>query len=232
MDGAAEELETEPCELRLIGPDDRYVWVSLRMSAVHDRRWQPQFVLVHVEDIGERKLREQELARAARTDPLTGLPNVAEMRDRIAGALRGGQAVGVLFGDFDRFKLINDSYGHLVGDEVLVELGRRLRRGVRADDMVARIGGDEFVVLVVDRTMTEVAELAERLTRLASRPIRVGVVEVVISVSFGYAHRDATADPPTDPESVAIEATRLLRAADGAMYRLKHGRRLRNVGGA
>ncbi|MGH9025975.1 MAG: diguanylate cyclase domain-containing protein, partial [Acidimicrobiia bacterium] len=150
------------------------------------------------------------LARAARRDPLTGLPNRTEAIDRLAAIGRiDTEVTAVLFLDLDRFKLLNDSHGHVAGDRVLVEIGRRLRAVTRPGDLVARLGGDEFV-LVCDHLSEpdEAVEIAERVLRVVREPLAIGEREVVVTTSVGIATGTG------EPEAV-------LRDADTAMYLAK-----------
>jgi diguanylate cyclase (GGDEF)-like protein len=149
--------------------------------------------------------------RAAR-DLLTGLPNRGEFTGRVERALIGPArgSVAVLFVDLDGFKDVNDSFGHAVGDELLVEAAGRLSREVRERDVVARFGGDEFVAMLTDCTDEMALEVAERLRHELSRPYRVAGREVVVSASIGLS-RPGAAD---DAESA-------LRNADLALYRAK-----------
>ncbi|WP_137808410.1 bifunctional diguanylate cyclase/phosphodiesterase [Pseudomonas sp. G(2018)] len=153
----------------------------------------------------------------AQFDPLTGLPNRDLMRDRIEQAIHAASRLdqaflGVLFVDLDRFKKINDTYGHAAGDAVLVEVARRLRGCLRESDTVARFGGDEFVVLLSNlRAMEETAIVAERILDACSRPIVVGDNIFQISASVGVAAW------PGDGKTV----DELLQNADLAMYSSK-----------
>ena len=159
----------------------------------------------------------QQLIRQARYDELTGLPNRALLYDRLEHGIeeleRSGQRLAVLLLDLDEFKLVNDTLGHSVGDELLRQVATRLRYQVRAGDTVARLGGDEFVLLVrLDETQ-EASEIAERVVRSLQGSIALAGQEVHArpSVGISIAPQDGTA-----PES-------LLQAADTAMYAAKHG---------
>ena len=153
--------------------------------------------------------------RATR-DQLTGLPNRGEFTGRVELALRAQLPgrVAVLFVDLDGFKDVNDSYGHAIGDELLVEAATRLSQDVRERDVVARFGGDEFVALLTDCTDAVAAEVAERLRVSLSRPYLVSGREVVVSASIGLAR-------PVMGE----DAEETLRNADLALYRAKAGGR-------
>ena len=172
-------------------------------------------IVLNARDITERRALEDRLAHGALHDELTGLPNRQLLRDRLAGALarvaRDGCQVGVLFCDLDRFKVVNDSSGHSVGDEVLVQVADRLASTVRSTDTVVRFGGDEFVVVVdgVDDAV-EVADLADRVRSALLAPVVVHGHEVPTSVSIGYVVAGGGADPE-----------RLVSDADAAMYLAK-----------
>ena len=149
-------------------------------------------------------------------DEVTGLYNRAFFVESLAHALaqaeRFGRGVALLFIDVDRFKLINDTLGHAVGDTVLRELGARINGCVRSSDIVARLGGDEFVVLVEGvRAGEPVREIAEKIVRAASRPLDAGARELSVSVSVGIT------SAPQD----GSDAQQLMRNADIAMYRAK-----------
>jgi diguanylate cyclase (GGDEF)-like protein/PAS domain S-box-containing protein len=166
----------------------------------------------------ERRLEEsnRRLTVLATTDELTGLPNRRMLTEQlelaIARARRGGLAVAILCIDLDRFKDVNDSLGHAMGDDLLVEVAARLRTGARATDVVARYGGDEFVILLADLDVKEAPELAatvvERVGGLLRDPLAVGPVELRAAASIGVAMF------PHD----SGDAKGLLAAADAAMY--------------
>jgi diguanylate cyclase (GGDEF)-like protein len=163
--------------------------------------------------------RVAELTRRALHDPLTGLPNRTLLDDRLAMALAGqrrtGSVLGVLFCDLDHFKVVNDSYGHDTGDDVLVTMAERLTHAVRATDTVSRLGGDEFVVLCPDlASQNELTDVVERIVALLAVPMEIGGRELTVSGSVGVSFVGAGVDAPS---SLAD----LLREADAAMYRAK-----------
>ena len=156
------------------------------------------------------------LERQALRDPLTRLPNRLLLMDRTRQALarlhRGGGVVALLFIDLDRFKAVNDNFGHDVGDRLLIAVAERLAEMMRDSDTVARLGGDEFVILGEEiETDAEALALAERVLQTLKEPFLVGPVEVSMPASVGVS---VSHDPDTDPES-------MLREADVAMYRAK-----------
>lgn len=167
--------------------------------------------------IGERLRAEQQLTHQALHDALTGLPNRAQLLQRLASAISRAQAdrnrlFAVLFLDLDRFKLVNDSAGHTAGDELLVEAGRRIVATVRVGDIVARLGGDEFAILIEDIAGLHVAEdLAERVLEALGEPCWIAGREVFPSASVGIAMWNQR-------YRTGVE---LLRDADAAMYRAK-----------
>ncbi|MFC4427066.1 putative bifunctional diguanylate cyclase/phosphodiesterase [Deinococcus navajonensis] len=164
-------------------------------------------------------------AHLAHHDPLTGLPNRLKLLDRAQLAFHQAQrsehAVGVMVVDLDGFKGINDSLGHLVGDEVLKEVGRRLCAGVRRDDTVARLGGDEFVVLLLELTEPlDAARVAQKLLEILRQPLEVEGHEIQLSASLGIAIYPEDGLAPGE-HSAEAEAEALLRSADAAMYEAK-----------
>jgi diguanylate cyclase (GGDEF)-like protein/PAS domain S-box-containing protein len=173
--------------------------------------------VTHLKDV-ENRLEEtnRRLTVLATTDELTGLPNrrmLSEQLDlALARARRGGLAVATLCIDLDRFKEINDSLGHAVGDDLLVEVAGRLRAGARETDVVARYGGDEFVILLADLEVQSAGELAQtvvdRIRGVLGDPVPVGPVELSVEASIGVAIY------PHDSR----DAKGLLAAADAAMY--------------
>jgi diguanylate cyclase (GGDEF)-like protein/PAS domain S-box-containing protein len=202
-------------ELRLRHHDGRWVWTELRVAPVPEKNGAPSCVDAVVRDIGSRKALEDALAQRGLHDPLTGLPNRTLLLDRLEGAIararRSGRNVAVVLVDVDRFKLVNDTYGHAAGDELLRILADRLAEAVRATDTVGRIGGDEFVVVCDGLTTPEDAvEMCERVRIPLCQPVQLGDGQVQVSGSIGLAigGPDATAE-------------RLLGEADAAMYRAK-----------
>ena len=159
-----------------------------------------------------------QLERLALYDPLTGLANRTLLGDRISLAMahadRGAAPPAVLLLDLDGFKAVNDSFGHPVGDLLLVEIGRRLREMVRETDTVARLGGDEFALVVVDAGHEQVLAMAERIRVALQAPVQAGEQSCWVSASIGVCFAVRGQDAAT-----------LLRDADTAMYAAKNGAR-------
>ena len=217
------DAATRTTELRL--RDGAGVWRHAELIAtnlLHDPA--VQGIVVTVRDTTEHKAFEQQLTQQAFYDALTGLPNRVLFLDRLKQALvRAGRrkdAVGLLFIDVDNFKLINDSLGHQVGDTLLTEAAARLRSCVRAQDTVARLSGDEFVVVLeLLAGADDAVPVAKAIAHQFSRPFRLNERDIVVTASIGIALSDAGQDT----------ADSLLRNADLAMYRAKSDGRARYV---
>ena len=161
-------------------------------------------------------LNSELLLNLALHDPLTGLPNRRQLETRMKDALQidaaDGTSVYVLYMDLDRFKPINDELGHDVGDLVLQEVGRRLQAAVRRADTVARVGGDEFVVVLHQmESHAVVVSIVKSILKSISEPIAAGVHQLQLGISIGCAHH------PCD----GTEISELLKHADAAMYQAK-----------
>src|SRR5215203_2920080 len=173
-------------------------------------------VVVNSWDVTARKALVEQLSYQAFHDPLTELPNRALFMDRLQHALRRahrrGNKVAVLFTDLDNFKVINDSLGHEVGDQLLVAVAERLKACLRPEDTAARLGGDEFTILVEDiASVDEGVQIAERIADILRPPFALEEQEVFATVSTGIALNSTAQEQPAD----------LLRHADLAMYRAK-----------
>lgn len=173
-----------------------------------------------VRDISERKENEDRIRRLAHHDALTGLPNRNLLNDRMNHALarvrRNGGRMAVLYVDLDKFKPINDTLGHEAGDHVLCEVARRLTSCIRSSDTVARVGGDEFVVVVEDiGRLSEAAHVARKILDVLALPVDYRGTPCTIGASIGAAVFPDDGDTMDD----------VCKAADLAMYRIKHGGR-------
>ena len=167
------------------------------------------------EDVTERRLAEAQIMHMARHDALTDLPNRSLFRNKMELALARNEAFAVHFIDLDRFKTVNDTLGHPLGDAVLCAVTKRLQMAVRGTDTVARLGGDEFAIIQLTARPTEATELAVQLIQMISEPFDISGNHVVIGASIGIAMA------PTD----GSEPDQLLRNSDMALYRAKSGGR-------
>jgi diguanylate cyclase (GGDEF)-like protein/PAS domain S-box-containing protein len=206
-------------ELQLRRRDGSTAW-GLCSQALLSEESGAEFVEGTLVDITERKLAEQQVAFRAHHDPLTGLPNRAYLEDRarldIAQARRNGHHMALMFLDLDDFKAVNDALGHAGGDQVLQQAAGRLRECVREGDSVARVGGDEFVVLLPwIRTRKDAAGIARKLIRVLDAPFALAGRRLKVGASVGIA---------LFPDH-GSDANELLRMADAAMYRAKQSGR-------
>jgi diguanylate cyclase (GGDEF)-like protein/PAS domain S-box-containing protein len=201
--------DTYLLDQRYLRSDGDFMWARTRVSVTEDDG--VALAITHIEDVTEQRLAAEQLTHAATHDGLTELPNRAALvarLDELLALAEVGQ-VSVLFIDLDNFKVVNDSLGHGVGDELLRQVAGRLRHVMRDGDRLARFGGDEFVVFVDGGI--DPAVVAERLRHAVQEPVVVDGHELVVTASIGFAVNsgaDLTADD-------------LLRDADAAMYRAK-----------
>ncbi|SEI01070.1 PAS domain S-box-containing protein/diguanylate cyclase (GGDEF) domain-containing protein [Rheinheimera pacifica] len=203
----------------VITPDGRERPTLINVSAIGEQQELAFFVLVFT-DITAQKIAEDELRYLANYDALTGLPNRALLMDRIYHGIdqakRDKRSLALCFIDLDKFKQINDSLGHDVGDLLLKEVARRLTLTLRDSDTVARLGGDEFIVLLEGyKTADNISHVARKMLTVVSEPMQLGTHTVGVSPSIGIAIY------PDD----AINAIELLKHADVAMYHAKEAGR-------
>jgi diguanylate cyclase (GGDEF)-like protein/PAS domain S-box-containing protein len=204
-------------EYRLQHRSGAFRWMLMRGVSVRNDAGEVVRLAGSQTDISDWKRADEQLRHDALHDVLTGLPNRALFMDRLGQALarmrgRKGSDFSVLFIDLDRFKVVNDSLGHMAGDELLVATAHRLLHCVRPEDTVARLGGDEFTILLEDVPGAgEAARIAQKIQRELRAPLTLGGREIVSTPSIGIAHGR--------PDYVSGEE--ILRDADLAMYRAK-----------
>uniref|UniRef100_UPI002028E700 putative bifunctional diguanylate cyclase/phosphodiesterase n=1 Tax=Actinotalea sp. C106 TaxID=2908644 RepID=UPI002028E700 len=202
-------------EFRVVHPDGSRRWLLVRCLGVPNTEDWVIRLVGSLADIQERKELEEKLRQGALYDAVTGLPNRRLFLDRLAVALerptRGGRGFAVVFLDLDGFKLVNDSLGHLLGDELLKVVAQRLRDELRAVDTAARFGGDEFAVLLTAPSPEEVLVIARRIQERISAPVQLGEHEVQVTASVGI----------TTSQVGYRDAEDVLRDADTAMYHAK-----------
>ena len=202
--------------LRNVRKNGEVFWNDLRIDPVTNIDGEVTHFVAVINDITEARYYERRLHHLAHHDPLTGLANRTLLQDQLKQAIDHALEFGVLgalaFLDLDNFKHINDNFGHEAGDVVLQEIASRLKANMREHDTVARVGGDEFVLVINDQPSAEhVADLVERIRRSVRAPIDVAGREIVPGTSIGVSLF------PLDGDSV----DRVMRAADAAMYHAK-----------
>lgn len=212
-------------EHRMRRKDGSWVWVLGRGIATLEKDGTPRRMTGWLTDIAERKQSEAQLRHHAFHDALTGIPNRSLFMDRLSHALARARRnpehrFAIIVLDLDRFKIINDSLGHIAGDELLVAVAERLQSCLRPADTVARMGGDEFMLLLEDvATPDDAMVVAERIHHALSSPLPLSGHDVVTAAGMGIALGDGTTAHPQD----------LLRDADTAMYEAKRRRNGRPV---
>jgi diguanylate cyclase (GGDEF)-like protein/PAS domain S-box-containing protein len=211
--GRSEHLEFE-CRMR--HADGSWLWVLCRGLAIRNREGAPTRMAGSIADITQRHVAEERLRHDALHDPLTGLPNRALLIDRVAQILQRSQrdpstGCTVMFLDLDRFKLINDSFGHTTGDQLLVAIAARLADNLKSIDTISRLGGDEFTLLLDGMTSAEDASRkAQTICDLLERPFHIVGQQLFARASIG----SCVSKPDMTPGE-------LLRNADIAMYDAK-----------
>ncbi|BCV65029.1 diguanylate cyclase [Shewanella carassii] len=210
-----QEKDSWTGELEIKGVAGSRCPVWLNISLMQDRKERVQHYVVVFSDITERKRTEADLRRLANYDVLTGLPNRSLFANRLQQAIEGAsdkqQKLALLFLDLDRFKYVNDSYGHSMGDALLVEAANRLQSVMEQEQVLCRFGGDEFVILVNDVEIDKLNRLCERLLAQIAQPFELYGREFFISTSIGIS---IWPDDARQPEA-------LIKNADLAMYHAK-----------
>ncbi len=217
--GAVRAYRFEACRL-----DGSPFWAELSLTAV-SLGGEP-VLIGSLTDVSGWKAREEELLRTALRDPLTGLANRLLFNDRVEHGLRRvrrepSAVFGVLFLDIDDFKRVNDSFGHRVGDELLIAFGRRIQASVRPQDTVSRLGGDEFAILLADiSTADDASVVAERIRAALAQPFVVGGNRMHLSASIGITLCNAGGAGAADLLEVADRAMYAVKSAGGNAYRV------------
>jgi diguanylate cyclase (GGDEF)-like protein/PAS domain S-box-containing protein len=210
-------------ENRYLAKDGHVVHALLKMVLLRDFMGDPLHLLGQFVDISDRKQVEQQLVHDAFHDSLTGLPNRAMFLERVSTALKRikrypNQLFAVLFLDVDRFKIINDSMGPVMGDRLLIAIADKLNQCLRSTDMVARLGGDEFSILLEDiKDIKDATKAADRILEILGSPFTLNGYEVVTTASIGIAMLSPAYEQPEQ----------VLRDADIAMYRAKRAGKAR-----
>jgi diguanylate cyclase (GGDEF)-like protein/PAS domain S-box-containing protein len=211
LEGTTTSLKSE---YRMLHWNGDYRWVLTQGLAVRDADGQPYRLTGSQTDITRRKMTEDELRYTSLHDALTGLPNRVQFMQHLERAIKqvkdnNNYVFAVLFLDLDRLKLINDSLGHLIGDQLLIRVARRLKNCLRPGDTVARLGGDEFTILLEDiQDVSDATRVAERLQNELAIPIHLEGHQLFTSASIGIALSTTGYDRPED----------ILRDADTTMY--------------
>ena len=212
-----QKIRSFTVDLRMRHRDDVEVWAAVHGSFFSEKDADAPSLILQVQDITARRTAEAGLHHMAFHDSLTGLPNRRRFQEDLGHALDRarldvGRRFGLIFLDFDRFKLINDSLGHTIGDEFLVAVARRIKEHLRPDDIVARLGGDEFAILAEDLHDERYAvTLADRLLDMMQVPFKIAGTEITTSASLGITFNDSPHATPAE----------MLRDADTAMYKAK-----------
>jgi diguanylate cyclase (GGDEF)-like protein/PAS domain S-box-containing protein len=210
----------EPAQMEVLNysASGRPYWIELKVAPLADGDGGVSHWVSVQRDVSERREGELALVAQALSDPLTGLPNRRGFTERLERALsQTEQRLALVFCDLDRFKEVNDRYGHAAGDALLLEISRRLQTVLRGADTLARLGGDEFVVLMEHiKDDGDPLVLAERLRASLAEPWRHGDEELWVSMSMGVA---------TCGSQETVHAEELLRRADLTMYRVKESGR-------
>ena len=213
----SQQVASFTVELRLRHREGLEVWAAVHGSLFSEVDSTSPCLILQVQDVTGRRQAETGLHHIAFHDSLTGLPNRRRFNDLLIQALARVQTepqrhFGLMFLDFDRFKLINDSLGHAVGDEFLIAVARRIQHQMRPSDIVARLGGDEFAILAEDLDDQRYAvTLADRLLEALRQPFQIAGTEITTSASIGITFSGMGYATPAD----------MLRDADTAMYKAK-----------
>lgn len=217
----ADDLSSFEMEKRVSHKNGETLWLNWSASFLHDDLNNSSHFIFQLQDITDRKRAEERLAHDSLHDALTGLPNRTLFLDRLQVAFSRANRnfksnFAVLYLDFDRFKLVNDNFGHLVGDKLLIEISRRLSSAMRASDTIARLGGDEFTMLIEEiSSIEEAKQVAERIREAIAKPFVLNGQDFFATISIGIANWTRDYEQPEF----------LLRDADTALYQAKRSGR-------
>ncbi len=217
-----EELrQWHQCEMEVLNysRDGHPTWIDLKVAPLADAEGCYTHWVSVQRDVSDRKAGELQRVKQAVSDQLTGLPNRRGLLEQLEGALlRQPHHIALIFCDLDQFKEVNDRYGHAVGDTLLQEITRRMRRALHPQDTLARLGGDEFVVLIDDlQHQEEALGRAEKLRSCLTEPWHYGADELYLSISMGVAFSSSAEGGGPG----ALSPEELLRRADLTMYEVK-----------
>jgi diguanylate cyclase (GGDEF)-like protein/PAS domain S-box-containing protein len=211
------DLASVHTEIRGLHRDGSDVWMSLNISLARDWQFRTHNLIVQAQDVSARRRAEAELYHNAYHDNLTQLSNRVHFDEQLNRAIarvqrHPEQRFAVMYLDFDRFKMVNDSLGHKAGDELLVNVAKRLKAMLRETDVLARLGGDEFAILAEDlNRQRDAVDLAERIHKELTKPVLLGTMEVAITASIGI----------TFSTNNYQSSDQIIRDADIAMYKAK-----------
>jgi len=219
----AGKLTRYQIEKRYLRKDGKALWAKVTASMLRHVGHESSYVLGQIEDITESRLWHEQMVHQAHYDPLTDLPNRRLLLDRVDQALaeaqQRGRAAAVLFLDLDRFKEINDTLGHDVGDQLLKEVATRLKTCVRRGDTVSRLGGDEFVIVLTDLERGQDASIvSEKILAALGAPIHINELLLTVTTSIGISRY---------PNDATEDGRELIKKADQAMYAAKQDGRNR-----
>jgi len=217
-DANAHKLKPIPITYRMRHKSGNYIWFETLTTPIIDDQGEVVQLQTTSRDVTERILAQERLRYEALHDALTGLPNRHLLMERLEYAIHRSKRLenyhfAILFLDLDRFKVINDSLGHLTGDQVLIAIGKKLQSLLRESDLAVRMGGDEFVILLDEiKGINDAVRATERILAKLNLPLMIEGREIYITTSIGivFGSKDY------------LEAAHILRDADIAMYRAKH----------
>ena len=210
------EIATHTAEVRYLRKDGGTIWVNRTVTLVRNAAGNPLYFVRVMEDVTVRKEMEARMFYQAHFDDLTKLPNRGLCYDRLklslSQAQRAKRTLGVLFIDLDRFKVVNDTLGHGVGDLLLQEVSARLNACIRSGDTIGRLGGDEFLIILPEvANAGDAALIARKVIEAISRPFLLEEHEVFVTTSIGVA---------TYPDD-GNDANALIKNSDTAMFHAK-----------